>query len=90
VYSLLALGFLLEARSIGVWLELLRTAGTAALVAISRRWFGVGHLDARVAVGVAGAFGIGAMVLLLVAHYERRHADAARRPDDFIRITKLQ
>lgn len=90
VYSLLALGFLLEARSIGVCLELLRTAGTAALVAVSRRWFGVGHLDARVAVGLAAAFGIGAVVLLVIANYERRHAGAARRPDDFIRITKLQ
>src|SRR5581483_9373549 len=40
VYSLWALGFLLEARSVGAWLELLRGAGTAAVVAVSRRWFG--------------------------------------------------
>lgn len=90
VYGLLALGFLLESRSIGVWLELLRTAGTAALVAIGRRWFGVEHLDAWAAAGVATAFEIGAVVLFLVADYDRRHADAAApRPDDFIRMTKL-
>lgn len=78
VYSLWALGFLLEGRRIGVWMELLRTAGTAVLVAMSRRWFGVEHLDAQVAVAMATVFGVGAVVLLLVASYDRRHTDAAR------------
>ncbi|WP_423372860.1 sterol desaturase family protein [Dyella acidisoli] len=78
MYSLWALGFLLEGRRIGVWLELLRTAGTAALVAISGRWFGVEHLDARIAVAIAAVFGAGAALLLLVASYERRHADSIR------------
>lgn len=78
VGSLLALGYLLEGRRIGVWLELLRTAGTAVLVALSGRWFGVAHLDARINLAISIIFGLGAVTLLLVAGYERRHAGTVR------------
>lgn len=78
VGSLLALGYLLEGRRIGVWLELLRTAGTAVLVALSGRWFGVAHLDARINSAISIIFGLGAVTLLLVAGYERRHAGTVR------------
>ncbi|GLQ86818.1 sterol desaturase family protein [Dyella flagellata] len=78
VYSLWALGFLLEGRRIGMWLELLRTAGTAVLVAVSERWFGVAHLDGRLVVVMVAVFGIGALALLPIAGHERRHADSIR------------
>jgi sterol desaturase/sphingolipid hydroxylase (fatty acid hydroxylase superfamily) len=74
VYSLLAMGLLLEARRIGTWLELLRTAGTAALVAISGSWFGVAHLDARIVTALVAVFGMGAAALLLLAGYARHSA----------------
>jgi sterol desaturase/sphingolipid hydroxylase (fatty acid hydroxylase superfamily) len=74
VYSLLAMGLLLEARRIGTWLELLRTAGTAALVAISGSWFGAAHLDARIVTALVAAFGMGAAALLLLAGYARHSA----------------
>jgi sterol desaturase/sphingolipid hydroxylase (fatty acid hydroxylase superfamily) len=74
VYSLWALGFLLEGRRIGVGLELLRTAGTAAWVALGGRWFGVAQLDARLGVALAAVFGLSAISLLFIAGYTRRHS----------------
>ena len=78
VYSLWALGFLLEGRGIGVWLELLRTGGTAVAVWLSGRWFGVAHLDARWIVAMTVVFGLGAMLLLCLAGYQRRHSASVR------------
>jgi hypothetical protein len=78
VYSLWALGFLLEGRGIGTWLELLRTGGTAVGVLLGGRWFGVAHLDARMVFAVTVVFGASALVTLYMAGYERRHAGAAR------------
>jgi alkylglycerol monooxygenase len=78
VYSLWALGFLLEGRGIGTWLELLRTGGTAVGVLLSGRWFGVAHLDARWIAAMTAMFGLGAIVLLGLAGYERRHAASIR------------
>jgi sterol desaturase/sphingolipid hydroxylase (fatty acid hydroxylase superfamily) len=76
VYSLWALGFLLEGRRMGVWLEVLRTVGTAVPVAVSGRWFGLAHLDTRMTAAIAIVFAVSAVALLLVASHERRHASA--------------
>lgn len=78
LYSLWAIGLLLEGRRMGMWLELLRTAGTAALVAISGRWFGMAHLDARIVVALVALFGISTVALWLLASYERRHGTPVR------------
>ena len=77
-FSLWVLGFLMEGRRLGIGLELLRTIGTAAGVALSGRWFGVTHLDARIGVAILAVFGISALTVLCIAGYERRHADAIR------------
>ena len=78
VYSLWTISLLMEGRSPGIWLELLRTAGTATGIWLSSRWFGVSQLDARVAMAMATVFGISAVATLCIADYERRHANAAR------------
>jgi RsiW-degrading membrane proteinase PrsW (M82 family) len=72
VCSLWVLGFVLEGRRIGIGLELLRTAGTAAWVGISGRWFGIAQLDARIVIALVVVFGIGAVALWLLAGYEHR------------------
>ncbi|GAB2590583.1 sterol desaturase family protein [Dyella jejuensis] len=78
IYGLCALGFLLEGRRIGIWLELLRTAGTALGVALSGRWFGMPHADARVVALVVVLAGLGAVAMLGIAGYEHRRTDAMR------------
>jgi sterol desaturase/sphingolipid hydroxylase (fatty acid hydroxylase superfamily) len=78
VFSLWSLGLLMEGSRVGVWTELLRTAGTAIGVLLSGRWFGVGHLDTRLSVAMVIVFGASAVAALCVAGYERRHADATR------------
>jgi alkylglycerol monooxygenase len=78
VYSVWTIGLVMEGRSVGLWLELLRTAGTAAGVLWTGRWFGVAQLDSRVAVALVAIFGISAVAVLCVAGYERRHAGTVR------------
>ena len=74
VFSLWVLGFLMEGRRVGVWLDVLRTAGTAIAVALSGRWFGVASLDPKLVVAMLVVFGISAVAVIGVAGYERRHA----------------
>ena len=76
VYSLWAIGFLMEGRRIGIWLEALRTAGTAVCVWLTGSWFGAAQLDPRLRVVIIALFGIGAVAVLVLASYERRHAGA--------------
>lgn len=71
VYSLYTLGFLLEGRGTGIGLELLRTMGTAVSVVLMGRWFGTGHLDARVVAGIAIVFGASAMAWACIAGFRR-------------------
>jgi alkylglycerol monooxygenase len=76
--GLWTLGVVMEGRSAGVWLELLRTAGTAAVVGMSGRWFGIAHPDPRLVTAIVLAFGLSALALLCVAAYERRHTEAIK------------
>jgi sterol desaturase/sphingolipid hydroxylase (fatty acid hydroxylase superfamily) len=78
VYSLWALGFLLEGRRVGVWLELLRTAGTAVWVAVGRRWFGVAHLDVRVVAAVSLVFAASALAMWVIAGTGQRQSNSVR------------
>jgi alkylglycerol monooxygenase len=78
VYSVWTIGFLMEGRQIGLWLELLRTAGTATGVLLSGRWFGVSQLDPRMTIALAVVFGTGAIAVLCLAAYERRHSVTVR------------
>ena len=71
VYSLCALGFLLEGRSVAIGLELLRTIGTALGVMLIGRWFGMGHLDLHVAIAIAAVFGASAIALGCIVGFER-------------------
>ena len=72
-FGLWTLGIVMEGRNAGVWLELLRTAGTALVVMVSGQWFGVAHLDARLGIVIALVFGLSALAVLAVAGYDRRH-----------------
>jgi alkylglycerol monooxygenase len=78
VFSLCTISLLMEGRSAGIWLELLRTAGTAIGVLLSGRWFGVAQLDSRLMMTLVAIFGICAVAVLCVAGYERRHASVVR------------
>jgi alkylglycerol monooxygenase len=78
VYSLWTIGFLLEGRRAGLWLELLRNAGTALGVGMTGRWFGVAQLDSHMALALVVLFGVGAAVVLGLAGYQWRHADTVR------------
>jgi len=77
VYSLWTIGLLLEGRSIGLWLELLRTAGSAAGVWLTGRWFGVARLDPHIAVAMTVLFGLSAAAVLGLPGYGRRVARPA-------------
>jgi alkylglycerol monooxygenase len=74
IYSLWTIGFLLEGRRVGFWLELLRNAGTALGVWITGRWFGVAQLDPHVVLALCALFGLGAVVVLGLVGYEWRYA----------------
>lgn len=76
VYSLSTIGFLLEGRRIGIWLEALRTTGTALAVAWTGRWFGAAQLDPYVSASVTMLFGASALAMTYLAAYERRHRSA--------------
>ena len=78
VYSIWAIGLLMEGRRIGVLLELLRTAGTAMGVWLSGSWFGVAQLDPRIAAAIAGIFAISAIAMLCLVGYEWRHSNGVR------------
>ena len=76
VYSLCSLGFLLEGRPVGLWLEGLRTAATACGVLLTGRWFGATQLDPRIVIVVVALFGLSAIVVLGLAGYGRNIAPA--------------
>ncbi|HUA81871.1 MAG TPA: sterol desaturase family protein [Dyella sp.] len=72
VYSLWTLGFLLEGRRGGVWLELARTLGTATAVMTSGHWFGVTNLNAQSVAAICAVFGASVVAMLsLLASRER-------------------
>jgi len=77
-FGLWTLGVVMEGRGAGVWLELLRTAGTGIVVGMSGQWFGVAHLDARWVIAIALVFGFSALAVVCVAAYDRRHASAIK------------
>ncbi|WP_233840636.1 sterol desaturase family protein [Dyella sp. 2HG41-7] len=70
VYSLWTLGFLMEGRRIGIWLELARTLGTAIAVMASGHWFGMADLNAQSVATISAVFGVSvvAMLSLLASH----------------------
>ncbi|QAU24407.1 sterol desaturase family protein [Dyella sp. M7H15-1] len=78
VYSVWTIGILMEGHRIGLWLDLLRTAGTSVGVLWAGRWYGVAQLDTRIATAIVAVFGISAVAALFVAGYERRRPGAAQ------------
>ncbi|HEY8681998.1 MAG TPA: sterol desaturase family protein [Rhodanobacter sp.] len=63
VASLCVLGALMEGRRWALWLEALRVLATALLPLLAGRWFGIGHLDGRIALALAAIFGLSALAL---------------------------
>ena len=72
-YSLLTLGFLMEGRRIGFWLELLRTTGTAVAVLLTGQWFAVAQLNAIECGSAVVAFGFSTMIAVCIARLPRWH-----------------
>lgn len=64
VASLCVLGALMEGRRWARWAEGLRVLATALIPLLSGRWFGIDHLDGRVALVVAVIFGLSALALM--------------------------
>ncbi|MBD8882282.1 MULTISPECIES: sterol desaturase family protein [Rhodanobacter] len=63
VAGLCVLGALMEGRRWAWWMEGLRMLAGAALPLASGRWFGVAHLDIRIALAFALVFGASALAL---------------------------
>ncbi|WP_449427189.1 sterol desaturase family protein [Rhodanobacter umsongensis] len=63
VASLSVLGALMERRRWALWAEGLRVLLTALLPLLLGRWFGIGHLDGRIALAIATVFGLSALAL---------------------------
>jgi Sterol desaturase len=63
VFGLCVLGALMEGRHWAWWAEGLRVLALAALPLAAGRWFGVAHLDVRVALAFALVFGASAVAL---------------------------
>jgi len=61
--GLCVLGALMEGRRWAWWAEGLRVLATAMLTLASGRWFGIGHLDGRIALAIALVFGASALAL---------------------------
>jgi len=61
--SLCVVGALMEGRRWAVWAEGVRVLATAAVPLLSGRWFGIGHLDGRIALAIAVVFGLSALAL---------------------------
>ena len=61
--GLCVLGALMEGRRWAWWAEGTRVLATAVLPLASGSWFGVGHLDGRIALAFALVFGASALVL---------------------------
>ncbi|RDS82115.1 sterol desaturase family protein [Dyella monticola] len=78
VYSLLTLGFLMEGRRIGLWLELMRTVGTAVVVQLTGQWFAMAHLNPIACGSAVIAFGSSAIIVLCIARPPRWHT--AQKP----------
>lgn len=77
VYSVWAIGMLMEGHRLGLWMEELRTVGTAIGVLLSGCWFGVAQLDSRMTLAIAAVFGTSAIAALCLGVYERRHSATA-------------
>ncbi len=77
VYSLWTIGFLMEGRRLGGWLECGRTLGTMLAVALSGRWFGVAHLDQQIVLAVCLVAGISTVMLFYVTRHNVRHSQMA-------------
>jgi alkylglycerol monooxygenase len=54
---------LMEGRAWASWLEGARTLATALVPLLSGSWFGISHLDGRIAMALAVVFGLSALVL---------------------------
>jgi alkylglycerol monooxygenase len=78
IYSLWTIGLLLEGRRVGLWLELLRVAGTAFGVWLTGRWFGIAQLDPRIALVIIALFGLSAVATLGLVRHVWLHGIAAR------------
>ena len=63
VASLCVLGALMEGRRWALWAEGLRVLATALVPVLVGRWFGIGHLDSRIALAIAAVFGLSALAL---------------------------
>jgi sterol desaturase/sphingolipid hydroxylase (fatty acid hydroxylase superfamily) len=77
VYSLWTIGFLMEGRRVGVWLEWGRTVSTMVAVGLSGRWFGVAHLDQQFVLVVCLACGISAVMLFYVTRHNGHYSQIA-------------
>ncbi|TAM07762.1 MAG: sterol desaturase family protein [Rhodanobacter sp.] len=66
VASLWVLGGLMESRRWARWAEAVRVIATAVLPLATLRWFGVAHLDSRVALAFALVFGASALALVML------------------------
>jgi alkylglycerol monooxygenase len=63
VASLCVLGALMEGRRWALWVEGLRLLATALVPLLVGRWFGIDHLDGRIAFALAAVFGLSALAL---------------------------
>lgn len=63
VGSLTVLGALMEGRRGARWTEAMRLLGTALVPWVTGRWFGIAHLDARIALAMLLTFGLAALAL---------------------------
>lgn len=63
VAGLCVIGALMEGRRWAPWAEAVRVLATAAVPLLGGRWFGVDHLDDRIALAIALVFGLSAVVL---------------------------
>ncbi|EIM00466.1 sterol desaturase family protein [Rhodanobacter denitrificans] len=63
VAGLWLLGGLMEGRRWAWWLEVLRVLATALVPFATGRWFGLAHLDSRIALALAAVFGLSALAL---------------------------
>jgi alkylglycerol monooxygenase len=62
--SLCVLGALMEGRRGAIWLEALRALATGTLPLLAGRWFGIRHLDARLASAMLVVFCLSALVAI--------------------------
>jgi len=78
VGSLTVLGALMEGRRTARWIEASRVLATGVLPWATGRWFGVDHLDPRIALALLAVFGCSALALPWLA--QARQQSLARTP----------